>query len=208
MKKGLLILTAFVVIGFGSAAVISYAAEYNRAKSPETTAYFERSYDVNELMGLKVNNEQGETLGKITDFIADSRGHIAFAILSRGGILGIGDKLVAVPFDALSYDSPGRFFVLNMTKEKLASAPEYKTRSDLANSKAAEDNYKFFGVRPYWTEESSRESQSGTDRKTVGAEPQMRTESQTQTNEAPRTGKETAGTESQGQTNETPSPSH
>jgi sporulation protein YlmC with PRC-barrel domain len=154
MKKILAILAAFALISFGFSVANTYAGKYDNGSAGKNPigSYFERSYDVSKLIGMKVNNEQGENLGKIEDLVADSHGRIAFAILSYGGVLGMGETLVAVPFESLSYDSPWRLFVLNMSKEQLASAPKYEKRSDLANPKLAEDIYRFFGQQSYWTE--------------------------------------------------------
>ncbi|HSB03931.1 MAG TPA: PRC-barrel domain-containing protein [Thermodesulfobacteriota bacterium] len=154
MRNSLAILVAFAVVSAGFAVSNTYAASNGSAEKNSTGSFFARSYDVSKLIGMKVNNEQGENLGKIEDFVADSQGRIAFAILSYGGVLGMGETLVAVPFESLSYDSPGRLFVLNTSKEKLASAPKYEGMSGLANPKLAEDIYRFFGQHPYWTEEN------------------------------------------------------
>ncbi len=82
--------------------------------------------------------------------------------------MGIGGKLVAVPYSALSFDTVGKHLVLNASKEKLDSASAFK-RSDLADQKWAEDTYRFFGQQPYWTEggaaASMRSPSGGSDAK-------------------------------------------
>ena len=157
MKKTLVMLAVFAVISFGFTVANGDAGKSDDGSAGKNPlgSYFDRTYDVSKLIGMKVNNEQGENLGIIENLVADSHGRIAYAILSYGGVLGIGKTMVAVPFEALSYNSPGRLFVLNMSKEQLASAPKYKGRSDLANPKLAEDIYRFFGQHPYWTEENT-----------------------------------------------------
>jgi ribosomal 30S subunit maturation factor RimM len=104
-----------------------------------------------QIVGTSVKNQQGEELGKISDMVIGSEGHMYFAILSHGGFWGVGGKLVAVPFSALNFDQAKKNFVLNATKEMLDSAPAFKL-SDLSNKKWVEDVYRFFGQRPYWTE--------------------------------------------------------
>ncbi len=150
MKKTLAFLVLLVLISFGFGFT---NANRNRsaAKNSQST-YDERTYDVSKLIGIKVNNEQGENLGKIKSLLADSHGRIAFAIISYGGVGGLGETMVAVPFGALSYNSPARLYVLDMSKEQLASAPKYKGESDLANPKFADEVYNFFGQHPYWSE--------------------------------------------------------
>ncbi len=78
------------------------------------------------LIGDKVRNEQGENLGEIQDLMIDlDRGCIAYAVLSFGGILGMGDKLFAVPWQALDLQPEEHMFVLNVDKETLKNAPGF-----------------------------------------------------------------------------------
>ncbi len=157
MKKSVLMLAMAMIIGFGFAVAYMQTRAYGEGSSEKGSevSYFEASHDVSRLMGLEVNNQQGENLAAVKDFVVDAHGQIAFAILSYGGLLGIGSKLVAVPFGALSYDPAGRLFVLNMSKEKLASAPKYHNRADLSNPRLSGDIYEFFGQHPYWTEKNT-----------------------------------------------------
>jgi sporulation protein YlmC with PRC-barrel domain len=78
------------------------------------------------LTGNKVRNAQGEDLGKIEDFMLDtSTGEVSYAVLSFGGIMGIGDKLFAVPLQAMRTDTENHAFVLDESKERLESAPGF-----------------------------------------------------------------------------------
>jgi sporulation protein YlmC with PRC-barrel domain len=104
-----------------------------------------------QIVGTSVKNQQGETLGRMRDLVIDSQGHIHFAILSHGGFLGIGGKLVPVPITALNFGGEGKAVVLNSTKAKLDSAPAFKA-SNLPDKKWAEEIYRYFGQQPYWTE--------------------------------------------------------
>jgi sporulation protein YlmC with PRC-barrel domain len=75
------------------------------------------------LIGNSVVNHQDEDLGTIHEIMLDVRaGNISYAVLSYGGILGIGDKLFAVPWDALSLDTENERFVLDVAKERLEAA--------------------------------------------------------------------------------------
>jgi sporulation protein YlmC with PRC-barrel domain len=87
-----------------------------------------RTFRTSKLAGLNVRNMQGEELGEIDDFVVDlTTGKIQYAAMSVGGVLGIGDKLLAVPFDKLKFDhgQDEMFFVLNMSKDKIAAAPGF-----------------------------------------------------------------------------------
>lgn len=65
-----------------------------------------------KLCGAQVLGRSGDALGTITDFMADCEGgRIAYAVLAHGGVLGIGEKLFAVPWSALQPLPEGRFRV-------------------------------------------------------------------------------------------------
>lgn len=78
------------------------------------------------LTGDDVVNPQGESLGDLKDIMLDtSTGKIAYAVLSFGGILGMGDKLFAVPWSALRIDGDNKNLVLNVAKDRLKDAPGF-----------------------------------------------------------------------------------
>jgi len=77
-------------------------------------------------IGSSVMNAQGESLGKIEDLVINpATGHITYAALSRGSILGIGGKLFAVSWKALRLQPDGKTFVLDIPKETLESASSF-----------------------------------------------------------------------------------
>ena len=79
------------------------------------------------LTGEKVVNQVGDRLGEITHIMLDiSQGTIAYAVLSFGGVLGIHDKLFAVPWQSLALDIENRWFVLNVDKDELRNAPGFE----------------------------------------------------------------------------------
>lgn len=78
------------------------------------------------IAGQKIYNAKKETLGKVEDVVLDlDAGKVAYVVLSFGGFLGIGDKLFAVPLQALTADSKEECFHLDITKEKLENAPGF-----------------------------------------------------------------------------------
>lgn len=110
-----------------------------------------RAFGAKEIIGVYVENQQGEELGKITDLAVDSEGRIALVILAHGGFLGIHEKETAIPFSSLQYDKAAKRLILDISKEKLAVAPTFKM-SDLSDQKRAENVYRYFGQQPYWSE--------------------------------------------------------
>ncbi len=97
----------------------------------------------NQIAGAAVRNEQGKELGKIDDIVVDSQGHVPYAVLLHGGFLGMGGKLIAVPFGALEFKKRETEFVLNATEEKLDSAPAFKP-GELADPKWIEATQRTF----------------------------------------------------------------
>jgi sporulation protein YlmC with PRC-barrel domain len=78
------------------------------------------------LLGNDVYNLQDEDLGDVKEFMLDMRtGKVAYAVLSFGGFLGMGEKLFAVPWAALTLDTVNKRFTLNVNKERLESAPGF-----------------------------------------------------------------------------------
>lgn len=78
------------------------------------------------LIGDNVVNLQGEHLGEIKDFMLDTEsGRILYGVLDFGGFLGIGNKLFAVPVQALRLDAENERFLLDVTKERLENAPGF-----------------------------------------------------------------------------------
>jgi len=78
------------------------------------------------LIGDDVRNSAGEDLGKIEDFMIDlDSGRIAYAVLSFGGFLGMGDKLFAIPWQSLEVDLDEKCFRFDVDKETLEKAPGF-----------------------------------------------------------------------------------
>ena len=78
------------------------------------------------LVGNDVCNMKNEELGSIKEIMLDiADGKVSYAVLSFGGVFGIGEKLFAVPWEALTLDTANKRFVLNMNKEQLEKAPGF-----------------------------------------------------------------------------------
>jgi sporulation protein YlmC with PRC-barrel domain len=78
------------------------------------------------LAGNSVRNAAGEDLGKVDEIMIDiPEGRVAYAVLSFGGFLGVGNKLFAVPWNALKVDEDEKCFVLNADKQSMEKAPGF-----------------------------------------------------------------------------------
>lgn len=85
-----------------------------------------RLMGANTLIGDNVYNPNEEDLGDIKEIMLDvASGKVAYAVLSFGGVLGLGKKLFAVPWTALTLDPENKRFTLNVSKESLAHAPGF-----------------------------------------------------------------------------------
>src|SRR5690349_6681826 len=107
------------------------------------------------LQGDKVVNRANEDLGTIEDIMIDvQRGSVAYAVMSCGGFLGLGDKLFAIPWSALTLDAERHCFVLDADKERFQKAPGFdKDRwPAMADSNWASRVHEYYGVRPYWND--------------------------------------------------------
>ena len=78
------------------------------------------------IIGDSVRNGAGEDLGNIEDLMINiESGAVEYAVLSFGGFLGVGDKLFAVPLEAMQVDTEHHQFVLNESKDRLKNAPGF-----------------------------------------------------------------------------------
>lgn len=105
------------------------------------------------LIGDDVVNPQGEDIGKVKELMIDlDEGRVAYAVLSFGGVMGFGDKLFAIPWDAFRLDTDRKAFILNVPKSKLENAPGF----DKDHWPMTEDStyitevYTYYGYEPYW----------------------------------------------------------
>lgn len=106
------------------------------------------------LIGNSVKDPTGESLGEIKNIMLDVlHGRIVYAVLSFGGFLGLGDKLFAVPWDAMILDLDDQCFVLNVDKETLRNASGFDKDNwpDFADPRFHEVTHAHFGVIPYWS---------------------------------------------------------
>lgn len=105
------------------------------------------------LDGNRVVSSDGEDLGKVKDIMLDVRsGRVAYAVLSSGGFLGIGDKLLAIPWHALTLDTEQKCFVLNMTAASVQNAPGFDKDHwpSMADQTWATSVHQYYGSEPYW----------------------------------------------------------
>lgn len=78
------------------------------------------------LIGDDVKNHDNDSLGKLKDIMINTvDGTIAYGVVSGGGTLGIGKKLFAVPWSALSINGEHKNLILDVSKHRLKDAPGF-----------------------------------------------------------------------------------
>ena len=81
----------------------------------------------NRVEGTAVYNRAGEKLGRIESFMVDKRtGRAEYAIMSFGGLFGMGDNHYPLPWNVLTYEPDKGGYVVDLDKEKLKSGPSFK----------------------------------------------------------------------------------
>ena len=98
-----------------------------------------------------VVDHAGTVLGSIVDLLLDlERGRIAYAVVASGGFIGMGERLVAVPWNALK--AQARQFLLQGKRSTLDSAPtfEHEQWHSVPAMRWHERVHEHFGTRPYW----------------------------------------------------------
>jgi sporulation protein YlmC with PRC-barrel domain len=115
------------------------------------------------IIGTQVVNPEGDSLGDIKEIVIDPRsGRVAYAVVSFGGFLSMGEKLFAIPFGALEYSVPKRDlepskliqnqYVLDVSKARLEAAPGFD--SDhwplMSDEKWHRNLHEYYKRSPYW----------------------------------------------------------
>jgi hypothetical protein len=102
--------------------------------------------------GTAVYGADGQKIGKIERVMLDKvSGKVAYAVLSFGGFMGMGEEYYPVPWSTLKYDTSLGGYRVNLTKDKLEKAPKYSSSTgwkwDRENDRRVYDYYR---ASPYW----------------------------------------------------------
>ena len=103
------------------------------------------------LVGNEVYNTDAEDLGDIKEIMLDMRsGRVSYAVLSFGGFMGMGEKLFAVPWDALKLDTENKRFVLDVDMDRLKTAPGFDKAHwpDMADASWEKSIHAYYGTTP------------------------------------------------------------
>jgi len=118
------------------------------------------TWRVTELKGTNIKTPTGDKLGDLKEVAVDPSGRACYVAVSVGGFLGIGDRIVAVPWDALKFSLVGekldkKQISLVSTKEQLEKAPQFKEAkegsAEMCDPKWITRVYEYYSTPVYWS---------------------------------------------------------
>jgi len=130
----------------------------NKIKKTDPDKKFRSVLAASTLAGDSVRNAAGEDLGTIDEIMIDiPSGRVAYAVLSFGGFLGMGDKLFAVPWSALKVDEDEKCFILNVDKRTIEQAPGFDKDNwpDMSGTTFGNELSTYYQVSPYWEDQKT-----------------------------------------------------
>jgi hypothetical protein len=102
------------------------AAPDTGASGSVATDETEHLISSSKVEGTAVFNRQGERLGTVSSFMVNKyTGQVAYAVMSFGGFLGLGQSCHPLPWRVLSYDAKVGGYVVDLDKDTLEAGPSY-----------------------------------------------------------------------------------
>lgn len=138
--------------GSGQANIIGKGAATAEGPGPDVMA-------ASTIDGNTVLSSDGDDVGTIKEIMLDvRRGRVAYAVLSSGGFLGIGDKLLAIPWSALTLDTDRKCFRLDATSDQVRNSPGFDKQSwpSMVDRQWAPSVHQHYGREPYWSDDVTR----------------------------------------------------
>jgi sporulation protein YlmC with PRC-barrel domain len=119
--------SAAMLCGTGT---IAWAQDHDSGQAPATHSGTARNPSAgalraSKLIGATVKNKAGDSIGEISDLVVSPGASITTAVVKVGGVLGIGDKKIGVPYKNFSVSPDGKTLYLDMTADQLKSMPSY-----------------------------------------------------------------------------------
>lgn len=103
--------------------------------------------------GTAVYRSSGDKVGKIERVMIDKvSGKVAYAVMSFGGFMGIGEDYYPLPWSLLTYNTRLDGYEVNITEPQLKSAPKYSKHDnwDWGDPEAHRKLHRYYGAAPYW----------------------------------------------------------
>lgn len=129
MRKASFVASAAIVsVGFFAGPVWAQGAPQTVRIEHVDVQKVAAGYRSSKIVGSSVVNEANETIGKVDDLLVEPSNKIPYAVLSVGGFLGMGERLVVVPFGSLKI-TENKVILPGGTKDELKVLPEFKYAS-------------------------------------------------------------------------------
>jgi sporulation protein YlmC with PRC-barrel domain len=125
MNRKIISMAAGLAIAAGTVAPAFAADLTPQPVSQVNVTQLADGYRASKLVGTAVKNSAGDSIGKIDDLIVSRNDKVLYAVLSVGGFLGMGSKLVAVPYASLQV-AKDNLVLPTGTKDQLKALPEFK----------------------------------------------------------------------------------
>jgi len=103
--------------------------------------------------GTAVYGADGEKIGRVERVMLDKiSGKTAYAVITFGGFMGIGEDYYPIPWSTMKYDTDLGGYRINLTADKLKGAPKYSKQQswDWSNRKNDQLVYDYYGAAPFW----------------------------------------------------------
>jgi sporulation protein YlmC with PRC-barrel domain len=109
------------------------------------------------LQGDPIVTPEGDKLGTLKEIMLDlNTGAVAYAVLAKGGVMGVGERLFAVPWRLLTVDTDEKHLVLDVDPDVLENSTGFDADDWPSFSSEAwgEETHRRYGIEPYWKEPS------------------------------------------------------
>lgn len=127
MKRSTVLLSAFIL---GSSSmylpVMAQGTQQTVGVFRVEPVSVAKGYKASKVIGSTIVNEKNENIGKIDDIIINGDGSAPYAVLSVGGFLGVGERLVIVRYQDITF-SDNKMVLNGASKEQLMALPEFKS---------------------------------------------------------------------------------
>lgn len=113
-----------------------------------------RLISADKVEGTAVYNPAGEKVGSVSNIMIDKiSGRVAYAVLSAGGILGIGKEAIALPWEVLKYNTDKGGYIVDVDHAKLEEAPQMVSNDlkQLEDREFEKRIHDYYNIDPYWT---------------------------------------------------------
>jgi hypothetical protein len=106
------------------------------------------------VVGTTVKSPKGDTIGSIDKVMIDkTTGKVAYAVISFGGFLGLGQSHYPIPWSMLRYNTENDAYETDLTEDQLRDAPAIRTGDDSIwrDRQYGSQVHDYYGAAPYWT---------------------------------------------------------